>query len=214
MTYLEVVNKVLVRLRENEVGSLTETSYSKLVAELVNVVKREIENSWNWHCLRETLTATTADGLFNYVLFGAGTTSRILNVYNDTEDIQMHPRSGEWFDQQMRMVDTVQKDAPMYYNINGVSQYGDMQMDFYPVPDGVYNIRINIAKQQDYLTEASERVLIDPHLLIEGVLARAVAERGEDGGMPDQEFRYRAMLSDLISIEAGHRPFETIWSAN
>jgi len=46
------------------------------------------------------------------------------------------------------------------------------------------------------------------------VLARAVAERGEDGGMPDQEFRYRAMLSDLISIEAGHRPFETIWSAN
>jgi len=213
MTYLEVVNKVLVRLRENEVSSLTETSYSKLIAELVNVVKREIENSWNWHSLRETLTATTSDGNFNYVLYGAGTTSRILNVYNDTDDIAMYPRSGEWFDQQMRMVDTVQKDSPMYYNINGVSQYGDMQMDFYPVPDGVYNIRINIAKQQDYLTTASERVLIDPHLLIEGVLARAISERGEDGGMPDQELRYRNMLADLISIEAGHRPFETIWSA-
>jgi hypothetical protein len=213
MTYLEVVNKVLVRLRENEVTSLTENSYSKLIAELVNVVKREIENSWNWHCLRETLTATTSDGNFNYVLYGAGTTSRILNVYNDTDDIAMYPRSGEWFDQQMRMVDTVQKDSPMYYNVNGVSQYGDMQMDFYPVPDGVYNIRINIAKQQDYLTTASERVLIDPHLLIEGVLARAISERGEDGGLPDQELRYRNMLADLISIEAGHRPFETIWSA-
>ena len=213
MTYLEVVNKVLVRLRENEVSSLTETSYSKLIAELVNVVKREIENSWNWHCLRETLTATTSDGNFNYVLYGAGTTSRILNVYNDTDDIAMYPRSGEWFDRNMRMVDTVQKDSPMYYNINGVSTYGDMQIDFYPVPDGVYDIRINIAKQQDYLTTASERVLIDPHLLIEGVLARAISERGEDGGMPDQELRYRNMLADLISIEAGHRPFETIWSA-
>lgn len=213
MTYLEVVNKVLVRLRENEVTSLTENSYSKLIAELVNVVKREIENSWNWHCLRETLTATTSDGNFNYVLYGAGTTSRILNVYNDTDDIQMHPRSGEWFDQNMRMVDTVQKDSPMYYNVNGVSQYGDMQMDFYPVPDGVYTIRINIAKQQDYLTTASERVLIDGDLLVEGVLARAISERGEDGGMPDQELRYRNMLADLISIEAGHRPFETIWSA-
>lgn len=213
MTYLEVVNKVLVRLRENEVTSLTENSYSKLIAELVNVVKREIENSWNWHCLRETLTATTSDGNFNYVLYGAGTTSRILNVYNDTDDIQMHPRSGEWFDRNMRMVDTVQKGSPMYYNVNGVSQYGDMQMDFYPVPDGVYNIRINIAKQQDYLTTATERVLIDGDLLVEGVLARAISERGEDGGMPDQELRYRNMLADLISIEAGHRPFETIWSA-
>ncbi len=213
MTYLEVVNKVLVRLRENEVTSLTETSYSKLIAELVNVVKREIENSWNWHCLRETLTATTSDGNFNYVLYGAGTTSRILNVYNDTDDIQMYPRSGEWFDRNMRMVDTVQKDSPMYYNINGVSTYGDMQIDFYPVPDGVYNIRINIAKQQDYLTTASENVLINPELLVEGVLARAISERGEDGGMPDQELRYRNMLADLISIEAGHRPFETIWSA-
>ena len=213
MTYLEVVNKVLVRLRENEVTSLTENSYSKLIAELVNVVKREIENSWNWHCLRETLTATTSDGNFNYVLYGAGTTSRILNVYNDTDDIVMHPRSGEWFDRNMRMVDTVQKDSPMYYNVNGVSQYGDMQMDFYPVPDGVYTIRINIAKQQDYLTTESEDVLINPELLIEGVLARAISERGEDGGMPDQELRYRTMLADLISIEAGHRPFETIWSA-
>ena len=213
MTYLEVVNKVLVRLRENEVTSLTENSYSKLIAELVNVVKREIENSWNWHCLRETLTATTSDGNFNYVLYGAGTTSRILNVYNDTDDIAMHPRSGEWFDRNMRMVDTVQKDSPMYYNVNGVSQYGDMQMDFYPVPDGVYTIRINIAKQQDYLTTANERVLIDGDLLVEGVLARAISERGEDGGMPDQELRYRNMLADLISIEAGHRPFETIWSA-
>ena len=45
MTYLEIVNKVLVRLRENEVTSLTENSYSKLIADLVNVVKREIENS-------------------------------------------------------------------------------------------------------------------------------------------------------------------------
>jgi len=213
MTYLEVVNKVLVRLRENEVSSLTETSYSKLIAELVNVVKREIENSWNWHCLRETLTATTSDGNFNYVLYGAGTTSRILNVYNDTDDIAMYPRSGEWFDRNMRMVDTVQKDSPMYYNINGVSTYGDMQIDFYPVPDGVYDIRINIAKQQDYLTTASENVLINPELLVEGVLARAISERGEDGGMPDQELRYRNMLADLIAIEAGHRPFETIWSA-
>ena len=81
MTYLEIVNKVLVRLRENEVTSLNESSYSSLIADLVNVVKREVENSWNWHALRTTLSATTVDDLFNYVLVGFGTTSRVLHVY-------------------------------------------------------------------------------------------------------------------------------------
>ena len=210
MTYLEIVNKVLVRLRENEVSSLTETSYSKLVADLVNVVKREVENAWNWDCLRETLTVTTANDLFNYVLTDSGTTSRVLNVYNDTDDIQMHYRPSNWFDQQMRMVDTVQKDAPMFYNWNGTSN-GDLQVDLYPIPDGVYNIRFNIIKQQDDLSAATDVLLLNPHLLIEGVVSRAISERGDDGGFMEQEMRYKNMLSDFIAIEAGRMPDEVTW---
>ena len=210
MTYLEIVNKVLVRLRENEVSSLTETSYSKLVADLINVVKREVENAWNWDCLRETLTLTTANDLFNYVLTDSGTTSRVLNVYNDTDDIQMHYRPSNWFDQQMRMVDTVQKDAPMFYNWNGTSN-GDLQVDLYPIPDGVYNIRFNIIKQQDDLSAPTDVLLLNPHLLIEGVVSRAISERGDDGGFMEQEMRYKNMLSDFIAIEAGRMPDEVTW---
>jgi len=210
MTYLEIVNKVLVRLRENEVSSLTETSYSKLVADLVNVVKREVENAWNWDCLRETLTVTTANDLFNYVLTDSGTTSRVLNVYNDTDDIQMHYRPSNWFDQQMRMVDTVQKDAPMFYNWNGTSN-GDLQVDLYPIPDGVYNIRFNIIKQQDDSSAPTDVLLLNPHLVIEGVVSRAISERGDDGGFIDQEMRYKNMLADFIAIEAGRMPDEVTW---
>ena len=47
MTYLEIVNRVLRRLREQQVDSLTANSYSTLIADLVNEVKRDIENSWN-----------------------------------------------------------------------------------------------------------------------------------------------------------------------
>lgn len=211
MTYLEIVNKVLVRLRENQVGSITENSYSTLIADLVNVVKREIENSWNWSALRTTLSATTVDGLFNYVLVGFGTTSRVLHVYNDTDDTEMYLRSSNWFDRQMRMVDTPQTSGPQYYNFNGVSDYGDAQMDVYPVPNGAYDIRINIVKQQDDLTDPTERVLINPNLLVEGVVSRAIMERGEDGGSFDHEGRYLNMLADLIAIEAGHRPDEVTW---
>mgnify|MGYP003675312696 FL=1 len=48
MTYLEIVNSVLVRLREEEVTSLDENDYSKLISRLVNVTKNEVENAWNW----------------------------------------------------------------------------------------------------------------------------------------------------------------------
>jgi len=212
MTYLEIVNKVLVRLRENEVTSLTENSYSKLIADLVNVVKREIENAWNWDALRETLTLTTAADLFNYVLTGFGTTSRVLNVFNDTEDIHMYYRSSKWFDTQFRMVDTPSKDAPMYFNWNGTSN-GDLQVDVYPIPDGVYNLRFNIAKQQADLSAATDVLLIDANLLIEGVVARAISERGDDGGFMDQEARYKNMLADFIAIEAGRNPDEVTWYA-
>ncbi len=70
MTYLEIVNKVLKRLREPTVASVSENSYSSLIGDLVNVAKREIEDAWNWSTLRTTLTATTAPDLFNYVLRG------------------------------------------------------------------------------------------------------------------------------------------------
>jgi hypothetical protein len=109
------------------------------------------------------------------------------------------------------MVSTPQKGSPQYYNFNGVSAYGDLQMDVYPIPDKAYDIRINIVKQQDDLTEPTESILINPNVVIEGVVSRAIMERGEDGGSMDHELRYRNMLADLIAIEAGHRPDEVTW---
>lgn len=211
MNYLDIVNKVLVRLRENQVGSLTENSYSTLIADLVNVVKREIENSWEWSVLRTTLSATTTNGLFNYVLNGFGTTSRVLYVFNDTDDITMRNMPSDWFDRQFLM-STIQRGSPAFYNFNGVDASGDMQVDVFPIPDAAYDLRFNIVMPQPDLVNATDTLLINSNLLIEGVVSRALMERGEDGGSADQELRYRNMLADFISIEAGHRPTETVWT--
>lgn len=210
MTYLEIVNKVLKRLREPTVASVSENSYSALIGELVNVAKREIEDAWNWSALRTTLTATTAPDLFNYVLRGAGTRFRVLEIINDTDNVFLYPRDGRWFETNLLMT-PVQKGSPLYYNFNGVTSYGDTQVDVFPVPDAVYTLRFNVVMPQDDLTTDTEVVQIPYTLLIEGTLARAIAERGEDGGNQDQEMRYRNMLADLIAIEAGTRPEETTW---
>lgn len=210
MTYLEIVNKVLKRLREPTVASVSENSYSSLIGDLVNVAKREIEDSWNWSALRTTLTATTAPDLFNYVLRGAGTRFRVIDVVNDTDNFFLQPRDSRWFETNLLMV-PVQKGSPKYYNFNGVTQYGDTQVDVFPVPDTAYTIRFNVVMPQDDLTTDTEVVQIPYQLLIEATVARAIAERGEDGGNQDQEMRYRNMLADLIAIEAGTRPEETTW---
>jgi hypothetical protein len=210
MTYLEIVNKVLRRLRENEVSSVQETPYSKLIGDLVNVVKREVEDAWDWSALRTTLTATTSTGLFNYVLNGSTTRIRVLEAINDTSNWFLQQRSTRWFDQQFLLANT-QSGAPQYYNFNGVSSNGDSQMDFFPIPDGVYALRINCVIPQPELTADADVILIPAAVVIEGALARAISERGDDGGYVEQEQRYRYIAADYISAESQLRLDEVTW---
>lgn len=211
MTYLEIVNRVLRRLREDSpVSTVTANSYSTLIGDLVNVVKREVEDSWNWSVLRDTLTATTIDGFFNYVLENSGTRFRIIDVINDTSNLVMKPRSLEWFNKQFLLTD-VPEGAPMFYNFNGVDSNGDTQIDVYPIPDGAYTLRFNMVLPQADLVNDTDVIQVPANVVIEGVIARALSERGEDGGLQEQEIRYRNMLSDMVAIEAGNRPEETVW---
>ena len=212
MTYLECVNRVLRRLRENEVTTVNETPYSKLIGDLVNVVKVEIEDSWNWSALRTTLTATTTASLFNYVLVGSGTRIRVLDIFNDSENTVIEQRGTKWFDKVYLTYDQP-SGTPMYYNFNGVDSNGDTQVDFFPIPDAVYNVRINCVIPQDELVVDATQILIPANLLVEGTLARAISERGDDGGYVEQEQRYRSMASDLIAIESSQRLDEMIWVA-
>ena len=48
MTYLQLVNKVLVRLREDQVTSVASNDYSLLVGEFVAQAASEVEDAWNW----------------------------------------------------------------------------------------------------------------------------------------------------------------------
>ncbi len=213
MTYLEIVNKVLVRLREEQVSSLAENEYSSLISDLVNVTKNEIENSWNWKVLRYTYTVTTVDGLFNWALTGSGTRFRVLDAYNASTKSWMFLRPTEWMDEAFGFSEVTTKGAPQYYAFNGVDSAGDSQVDLYPIPDKEYTIRINVVLPQEDLLLPDESSLVPAQLIIEGTIARAISERGEDGGMQDQEMRYQRLLSDYIAIEAGQKPYETIWQA-
>jgi hypothetical protein len=212
MNYLETVNDVLIRLRENEVSSVTDTSYSKLIGKYVQDAQRQVEDSYNWNSLSETLSAVTVPNLFNFVLVGAGVRFRLIDALNDTKNYFLRYKSTHEMNN-LFLNNTPAKGAPMYYNFNGVSPEGDTQVDIYPIPDGAYDLRFNIIQPQDPLRFDSDELLIPAEPVIFLATSKALAERGEDGGMASSEMYalYKQSLSDFISLEQNRYEEETAW---
>lgn len=204
MTYLQLVNSVLRRLRETEVSSVSDNAYSKLIGDFVNDAKRVVEDSYNWNALYDTLSATTSADVFNYVLVGSGQRFRVVDVLNDTSNWFLQERPTQWFDQQF-LLTTPQKGSPSNYNFNGVDSNGDTQVDLFPIPDGVYNVRFNIVKPQVELSNNTDNLQVPHEPVIFLAYAKALAERGEDGGMASGEAAqmYRQSLADAIALESG-----------
>jgi hypothetical protein len=214
VSYLDVVNKVLKRLRESTVTTVTETDYSSLIGDLVNDVKVEIENSWDWSALRTTLTIDTSASIFSYEFTDSNVRMRVLNAYNDTDDFLMTQKPGSWFDQQFMDYDAAVEGSPMYYNFNGTSADGTIAVDVFPIPDGVYTLHFNVALPMTELTADADIVYLPSDLLVAGVVSRAMEERGVDGGNQNAELRYKMLLADYIAIDASKREDETTWSAS
>lgn len=214
MNYLDLVNNVLVRLREDEVGSISENSYSKLIGKFVIDAQRQVEDAYDWNGLSQTLTMQTVDGLFNGVLVGSGVRFRLIDVINDTTNVEMIYRTTKEMNDLFLNRDTV-KGTPLYYNFNGVNDEGDTQVDIYPVPDGVYTIRFNIIQPQDSLLNASDTLKVPSEPVIFLAYAKAIAERGEDAGFSATQAyaMYKESLADHISIEKNRYPEELVWNA-
>ena len=212
MNYLDLVNDVLIRLREDEVTATTDTPYSKLIGKFVNDAKRMVEDSYQWNALSETLTVTTANDLFNYVMTGSGQRFKVIDVINSEDNFFLEYMP---FSQMNNLFlnQTPQKGSPYYYNFNGVDANGDTQVDIFPIPDGVYNVFFNIFKPQASLSAGADVLKVPSEPVLKYAYAMAVAERGEDGGLAAQEATALADLSlaDHIAIENGRYSDEYVW---
>lgn len=211
VTYKQMMNEVMVRLREDEVADVNESPYAKNIGHLINRTKREVEDAWDWQALRTTYDIRTGVDIFNYTLVLSSTRFRLQNVWNTTDDIEMEFMASDEMDRLFRT--DRQTGSPRYYSWNGVSPSGDTQVDVYPIPDGEYELEFQVIVPQDRLTANDDVILIPSEPVVEGTLAYAIAERGEDGGTLSslQMQLYKNVLSDMISIESQHFPDELTW---
>jgi hypothetical protein len=212
MTYLNLVNNVLRRLREDTVTTVTNDTYSTMVGDFVNDAKQLVENAWDWSNLRSTLTLTTAADDYTYSLTGYQDQGKILNMVNDTSNIVMEYRPQTWFDDKY-LVNTPTSGSPQYYTFSGIDASGDAQIDVYPKPDGVYSIKVKSVIRNVPLSDDSDTLAIPSQPVIHLAVALLARERGETGGTSAQEYFAIAdtYLSDAIALDAQKHPEETIF---
>ena len=90
----------------------------------------------------------------------------------------------------------------------------DGQIDLYPIPDGDYVIRFDLVIPEQELTTDTDTTAMQKNVITSLAWAKAIEERGEDGGISvsSQYAVAKQALADAIAIEAARRPDEeTVW---
>jgi hypothetical protein len=207
MTYLELVNDVLIRLREPTVATVTATNYSTLIGKFVNDAKRQIEDAFAWNVLGTTITVTTSNGTYSYALTGSGQKFQVLDVLNTTSNLRMKNIDFASMNRNQNFSTPV-NGIPAYYAFDGVNGSYDTKVTLYPRPDGVYTIPFSLTVPQATLSLDQTVVLVPDVLVVQNAYSRALVERGEDGGLSSSEafLLYKSMLSDYIALEGTRYP--------
>ena len=219
MTYRELINEVLIRLREETISSdwsgaindsTTVSDYHKVIGALVNDAKRSIESYHDWMTLRETADIATVDGTKNYSL-SSGQEFKVIDVVNNATGNQLVQVSKAYLNRTRYPTDPT--GEPHYYGFNGADASNNLKVDLSPVPTEVQTISFDIVKYQDVLTSAATVLKIPSKPVILGAFARAISERGEDGGTQSSLAAQEAgaAISQAVIMDSGNAQYETDW---
>lgn len=207
MTYLQLINAVLIRLRESQVSTSTETDYSTLIGKFVNDAKRQIEDAYAWNVLGQTLTITTTPGTYIYSMTNIGQKFQVMDAINVTSNVGLRNVSFVEMNR-LQNFSTPVSGIPQAYSFDGVDTNGDTKVVLWGRPDNTYTIQFSLTVPQADLSSDSTSILVPDVLVEQNAYARALVERGEDGGMLSSEAYqlYRAMLADYIALESTRYP--------
>ena len=222
MTYRELINQVLIRLREDTIsgdwsGAINDAStvsaYHKVIGALINDSKRSVESYHDWLNLRSTVSFDTVSGTKNYNL-NSGQEIKIIDAINTDTGHHLKQVSKVYINTVKFPTDD--DGQPFYYAFNGSDSSNNLKIDLSPVPNSIETLNFEIVKHQDSLTNASTVLKIPSQPVILGAWARAIAERGEDGGTQSSLAAQEAneCLKQTVITDSGNTQYETDWYIN
>jgi len=205
MTYLEIINEVLSRLREDTVSSSTESTYSQLIGRFVKQAYIECANAYEWPQLDETVdTAISAsDTSFTITSGDSGEgVYKIHSVYDVTNEYWLREKAYKYIRDRLS-VDADQSE-PIFYAYGGETADGTTTIHFYPTNNATRTLRVSFNRKPNLKNTYDDSTYIKlPDLpIILRAHALAISERGEDGGANYSEIDLQAnmALGDAISL--------------
>ena len=217
MTYLDLVNAVLVRLREKKVTAVDANPFTAVIGALVNDAKDSCEGAWNWSHLRQQVTFVLGLGVSRVIIADSYDNDYQINVMSNLQTggyLRYAPQA--WLRAKYR--NAFNADVPL-----GEPQFwtwgtddeasGNKTIQLYPPSNDVYNIVLDRVAHQGTLTDPGTRLLIPTQPVIQLATALASRERGEIGGTPTSELFILAdrYLSDAIAYDTAKWEPEMDW---
>jgi len=219
MTFLELHNKVLDRLRENRIVStdIGSNPYVNSISAHINDAKDAVENAWAWGSTRgeDTITLTQGEEVVeipdsfdsHYLIYGASV--------DDTGNFLRQKTAEE-----MRRFYVNDANNPVSEGgiTNWATHYhnqttGNLQIRVYPRPESAVTVRLYRSKHQGDMVNHGDILLVPSLPVYSLATALASRERGEVGGTPTSELFAiaDAHLSDAIALDSAAYPENLIW---
>lgn len=220
MTYLEIVNEVLNRLREEQISSalLDSNPYYRSIGAFVNDAKRYVEEAWSWSCFRQTDTVALVEGVKTTELpfSGDGTDYEIQSVYaSNTPNLSYVRRVAYPKIREQYFSNAINNGQPREYAVRGRnSTTGNIEITMVPPPSSEWSLEIDCVRKQPPLTEFNDVLLVPSLPVYLMATALAAEERGEVGGSSSSTLLARAnqALANAIQYDTAFFEEELVWT--
>jgi hypothetical protein len=199
-TYRQVLNNILVGLREDQIDSGTSTltdEYHLLLGLFVNQIKEIVEDQHNWRALRESEDVSVTSGSDYGTFSNANERSRVLRVQDElvgeeralvfditdsTNPYRLHELDMAELIRK-RELDTTGGGDPEYFAMDNAAA-GAMRLQVYPTPDSNRTVRVYTINPQEVLAadDLDTNIQVPTRPIEVGALWYALEERGEELG--------------------------------
>jgi len=210
MYYIDAVNSVLKRLREDEVATVDQNEQSKVIGELLNDALKEVEEAWDWQALLVSDTMPIVASVRNYSIVDSQNRITINDIYNTTSDAPLK----SWSKAMMRkkIIQDTSTSSPYAYAQGLTDTNGDNTIDIYPIPNDAYTLSVSYYQRSGRLTAEGDEITIPSQPVLLLAYAKAQRERGDDPTSVAMCYEEaRRSLSDAIAYDHSNDTSDTQW---
>lgn len=238
MTYLEMVNEVLVRMREDEITSVDDPNnepQQKLVCKFVSDAHRQVAMAHTWNASRKLWVVDLIAGQPTYKLADTAESAAIYTVRWAGSNTTLKEANQRWLSEYK-----VKTGTPWYYS-TGFVEGNALTLRLHPIPDignsaagPVSEYNMGEYEEAEYngqpygdhttlvvegyrsplrLSKDDDRINLPIEPVMYYSLAYSSRERGEVGGQSSVELFSLAsnFLSESIAWDVNNSDLEYIW---